>query len=41
MSPSIRSRSSLGLVAGATAIALIATASPAYADKDKAKGFYD
>jgi hypothetical protein len=41
MSPSIRSRSSLGLVAGATAIALIATAAPAYADKDKAKGFYD
>jgi tetratricopeptide (TPR) repeat protein len=42
MSPSIRSRSPLSLLAGATALAaLIAAASPAHADRTKAKEFYD
>jgi tetratricopeptide (TPR) repeat protein len=42
MSPSIRSRSPLSLLAGAIALAaLIAAASPAHADRTKAKEFYD
>jgi hypothetical protein len=42
MSPSIRSRSPLSLLAGATALAaIIAAASPAHADRVKAKEFYD